>query len=90
VAGQDIYLITSPQFDKTTIDLGNGATFKIIVNNNSDKNIYVQSASWNGKPFHQSWFKHSDIKNGAVLELNMGKKPTSWGSEILPPSMSDD
>ena len=89
VAGQDIYLITSPQFDKTTIELENGAKFEIIVNNNSDKNLYVQSASLNGKPLNQAWFKHSDIKDGAVLELNMGKNPSDWGREIVPPSMSD-
>jgi predicted alpha-1,2-mannosidase len=90
VAGQEIYLITSPQFEKSTINLGNNNEFKIIVKNKSDKNLYVQSASLNGKVLDQAWFRHSDIKNGAVLELKMGKNPSNWGQNILPPSMSDD
>jgi putative alpha-1,2-mannosidase len=89
VAGQDLYLIGSPQFDETTIQLGNGATFKIIARNTSKANIYVQSAELNGKPFNQAWFRHTDIKNGAVLELVMGEKPSEWGTDKLPPSMSD-
>jgi len=88
VAGQDVYLITCPQFSKSTIELGNGAEFKIIVKNKSDKNRYVQSAKLNGESLNQAWFRHSDIKNGAVLELIMGNKPSPWGSENLPPSMS--
>lgn len=89
VAGQDIYLITNPQFSKSTIDLGNGIEFEIIVKNKSNKNRYIQSAKLNGKPWDQAWFRHSDIKNGAILELKMGKKTSSWGSENLPPSMSE-
>jgi predicted alpha-1,2-mannosidase len=89
VAGQDLYLIGSPQFEETTIQLGNGATFKIIAKNTSKANIYVQSAALNGKPFNQAWFRHTDIKKGAVLELVMGEKPSEWGTDKLPPSMSD-
>ena len=55
-----------------------------------DKNIFVQSASLNGKDLNQAWFRHADIKNGAVLELKMGKKQSDWGQNIVPPSMSDE
>ena len=82
--------LTGSQFEKSTINLGDNNEFKIIVKNKSDKNLYVQSASLNGKILDQAWFRHSDIKNGAVLELKMGKNPSNWGQNILPPSMSDD
>ena len=70
--------------------MGNGKQFKIIAKHKSDKNLYVQSASLNGEVLNQAWFRHSDIKNGAVLELRMGKTPSDWGQNIVPPSMSDN
>ena len=48
-AGQDVYLISSPVFDKATLHLENGKTLTVTVKKNSDKNIYVQSVKLNGK-----------------------------------------
>jgi putative alpha-1,2-mannosidase len=61
-----------------------------VANNNSEKNIYIQSATLNGKPLNRPWFTHSEIANGGKLELEMGSKPTpDWGSapDAAPPSM---
>jgi putative alpha-1,2-mannosidase len=63
----------------------------VIAKNNSTKNMYIQSATLNGKPWNKPWFSHSDIANGAKLVLTMGPKPnTQWGSaaDAAPPSMS--
>jgi predicted alpha-1,2-mannosidase len=90
VAGQDIYLISSPRFEKASICLDNGKTFQVIAKNTSAKNIYVQSAKLNGKPLQQAWFRHTNIKDGGELELFMGDNPSGWGQEIVPPSMSDE
>ena len=43
------YLITSPFVSSLTINLENGAQFKVKANNLSEKNIYVQSLKINGK-----------------------------------------
>jgi len=88
-AGQDVYLITSPIFDKTTIQMDNGKNFTITAKNVSKEDIYVQSAMLNGKPLNQAWFRHTDISNGGTLELVMGNKSSSWGTSNPPPSMSD-
>jgi putative alpha-1,2-mannosidase len=89
-AGQDVYLISSPMFPKTTITLENGKQVVITARNAGEKNIYIQSCLLNGKPFNNCWFRHSDIANGANFEFVMGDKPSSWGtSGVLPPSMSD-
>ena len=40
-AGQDIYLISSPVFTKTTINLDGGKVFEVLAPNASDKNIYI-------------------------------------------------
>jgi putative alpha-1,2-mannosidase len=71
--------------------MGNGKIFEIVAKNNSDKNIYIQSATLNGKPWDKPWFSHADIANGGKLELTMGPSPNKkWGSAVddAPPSMS--
>jgi predicted alpha-1,2-mannosidase len=88
VAGQDLYLIGSPVFEKTSIQLENGNTFTIHANNTSTSNKYVQSAKLNGKPLRKNWFRHTEIKNGGKLELKMGSQPSEWGEKNLPPSIS--
>ncbi|MGA7158310.1 MAG: GH92 family glycosyl hydrolase [Acidobacteriaceae bacterium] len=87
------YILGSPIFDKATIHLGDGHDFTIIARNNSSKNMYIQTAALNGKPWNKPWFSHSDIANGGILLLNMGPSPNkSWGSapDMAPPSMSSD
>jgi putative alpha-1,2-mannosidase len=57
---------------------------------NSEKNIYIQSAYLNGKPWDKPWFRQADIANGGTLVLNMGPLPNKqWGSapDAAPPSM---
>ena len=84
------YEIGSPIFDEVTIHLGNRKDFVIVANNNSEKNIYIQSATLNGKPLNRPWFTHTDIANGGKLVFNMGPTPNrNWGSapNAAPPSM---
>jgi predicted alpha-1,2-mannosidase len=88
-AGQDIYLITAPLFEQMSLRLAGNKYFTINSKNRSEKNIYIQSAKLNGKPWIKAWFKHSDIINGATLDLVMGAEPSKWGSENPPPSLSD-
>lgn len=85
------YIMGSPIFNKATIHMGNGNDFTVIAHDNSAKNIYIQSATLNGKPWNKPWFSHSDITNGATLVLTMGPAPNkNWGSapDAAPPSMS--
>lgn len=84
VAGQDLYLITAPMFDEVSIHLGNGKVLTILAKGLNDKNIYIRSARFNGKPFNRSWFRHTEIKEGGILEFNMGDAPSDWGQRDLP------
>lgn len=90
-AGQDVYLIGTPSFPQVDIDLGNGHVFHVIADNfRRDRlNRYVQSATLNGMPLHDAWFRHDQIANGGTLRLVMGSAPTRWGTATPPPSMSD-
>jgi predicted alpha-1,2-mannosidase len=86
-AGQDLYLLASPVFSRITIQLGeSGKTFVISAPGLSPENKYVQSATLNGKPWDQAWFRHGDISGGAVLILKMGPKQSDWGTRTFPPS----
>ena len=84
VAGQDLYLIAAPSFEKTSISLGDGKQFTIIAQNLNANNPFVQSARLNGQPIDRAWFRHSEILHGGTLELKMGNKPTNWGMTNLP------
>ncbi len=87
-----IYIIGSPLFEEATIKLDSryypGKEFTVKTRNNSAQNIYVQSATLNGKPLNRAWLRHDEVVAGGILELEMGPKPNeSWGSapDQLPP-----
>jgi putative alpha-1,2-mannosidase len=42
----------------------------------------------NGKPFNQAWIEHKDIINGGELVFEMSSQPSSWGKDILPPTLN--
>lgn len=76
------YIIGSPIVDKATMNVGDGKTFTILCPDNSKENIYVQSAKLNGKPYTKSYIMYDDIMRGGTLELQMGNKPSKWGTKV--------
>ncbi len=88
VAGQDVYLITSPMFDEVTVDLGDNRSLKITCKDLSDQNKFIRSAMLDGKPLNRSWFRHSEIKHGATLQFEMSSMPSNWGTNMPPPSLT--
>jgi predicted alpha-1,2-mannosidase len=76
--------ITSPVFNKVSVKLdnryGKGKLFTISAVNNSAKNIYIQSALLNGKPYKKCYIDYKDIAAGGTLTLQMGAQPSkTWG-----------
>ena len=79
--GQPIYVFGSPRFPQATINLTNGKSFNMVAENVSDKNIYIQSVTLDGKPYSKAYINHSDIVNGGKLVFTMGSKPNKkWAS----------
>ena len=70
-AGSSDYWIGSPCVDSAEIRLSNGKTLKITVNNQGEKNIYVQSVTFNGKKLDSNTFSHDMIKNGGEFVFTM-------------------
>lgn len=80
-----IYEIGSPVFDRIAIHLDGkyyrGGEFIIEARNNSKRNVYIQSATLNGKPLEKPWFYHDELVKGGRLTLTMGPEPNrAWGS----------
>lgn len=80
-----IYEIGSPLFNRIVIHLDRkyypGREFVIEARNNSSENVYIQSATLNGKPLNKPWIYHNDVVKGAKLVLTMGPQPNmKWGS----------
>lgn len=66
------FIFASPLFDEVSINVGDGKKFNVIAENNSDKNIYIQSATLNGKPYTKSFITYKDIMAGGELKFVMG------------------
>ena len=84
---QPRYEITSPVFDRVTIQLDPryypGKTFTIQTAGIAPNNVYIQSARLNGKPLEgRFWITHQELAAGGTLEIKLGPQPNkTWGVE---------
>ena len=71
------YWFGSPLFDRVTLALPQGELV-IEAKNNSDKNIYIQRITRNGKPYAKPYITHEDLMTGGTLVFEMGPEPADW------------
>ena len=92
VMGSGEYAIGSPLFTKATVHLEGGEDLVIKAPKNSTKNVYVQGLKVNGKKWTSTSLPHTLLEKGAVLEFDMGPKPSSWGTgkNAAPVSITKD
>ena len=81
------YMLGSPLFSKMTLRLANGNHFTVSAENNSVKNVYIQSATLNGRPLTIPVIRYDDIVAGASLKLVMGPSPSGWARDWTPPRL---
>lgn len=84
--GNNRFDITSPVFDRISIALDpayySGKQFTIIAHDNSPSNVYIQSATLNGKDLSVPYIDFTDIVKGGELDVFMGSEPnTKFGVE---------
>lgn len=84
--GDPVYQLTAPVFEKVILYPDKKSqpekTFTIIAHKLSAKNIYIQSAALNDKPYNESRITHQDIVNGGILVFEMGDQPNkNWGNQ---------
>ena len=74
LAGTDKYWVGSPNVDSAEITLSNGKTLKVTANNQSEKNIYVSSVTFNGEKLDGFYVTHGQLMNGGELVFEMTNK----------------
>lgn len=82
-----IYVIGSPVVNKAVLSLDrdkyHGRKFTVLAENNTAQNVYIQSASLNGRLLTQAWITHDQITAGGTLRFVMGPTPnTEWGHAV--------
>lgn len=84
--GLPYYDITSPIFEKTSIQLENGNTFTVLAEGASRTKKYIQKAYINGKEINDPFISHQEIMDGGTLELILGELPNkAWGKDAVVP-----
>jgi predicted alpha-1,2-mannosidase len=78
VPGTTQYVVGAPAFPRAVISV-KGGSFTIDAPAASTENVYVQSATLNGKPLTTPTFQHSDLKAGGSLAFVMSATPSTWG-----------
>ncbi|MFC2129579.1 GH92 family glycosyl hydrolase [Bacteroidota bacterium] len=79
--GIPVYTITSPVFEKVSINLKNGNEFTVIAKGASRTNKYIQKAFINGVEIFSPFITHEQIMSGATLELELAELPNKeWGN----------
>jgi putative alpha-1,2-mannosidase len=91
--GQNVYLISSPFFESLNVTnplTGQTATIRAINFDEQKRNIYIQKAVLNGKPYTKNWIGHEFFAQGWTLELVLGDTESAWGTAVedRPPSLS--
>ncbi|QKW09879.1 glycoside hydrolase family 92 protein [Streptomyces sp. NA04227] len=92
VMGSGEYAVGSPLFTKATVHLDNGRDLVVKAPDNSAENVYVQGLKVNGKRWNSTALPHKLLARGAVLEFDMGPRPSAWGSgaHAAPESITKD
>ncbi|MBE6928688.1 MAG: glycoside hydrolase family 92 protein [Ruminococcaceae bacterium] len=75
------YYLHGTRVEKITFHLGNGRDLLITGENVEPENIYVQSATWQGRELSCCKLTHRQILEGGELHFVMGSEPSDWGRQ---------
>lgn len=78
------YMIGSPLYERVELTLDNGKIFRIETQNNSDKNVYIQSSMLDGHALNIPVITWEEIQSGGTLVFQMGPKPSQWAKDWRP------
>ncbi|MBR6746226.1 MAG: GH92 family glycosyl hydrolase [Muribaculaceae bacterium] len=77
--GSGEYSVSSPFFTKVKLRMENGKEIVIEAPGSSDNCKYIKRATINGKELVAPVITHDQIKEGAVIKLEMSSSHTNWG-----------
>ena len=83
-AGQDLYYLVSPQFERSVLTTERGARIVIEAKGLSRENRYIGSVTLNGRSLGRAWLRHGEIADGAHIVLTMSSVPNPFESGVKP------
>jgi predicted alpha-1,2-mannosidase len=86
------WVFGSPLVDHAEIDVGGGRKLVVEARGNGKDRPYIQSVTWNGKPWTRSWIAHAELAKGGTLAFEMGDTPNKQFGAALedrPPSFGE-
>ncbi|KAL8303058.1 hypothetical protein RB600_006783 [Gaeumannomyces tritici] len=91
--GQDVYFITPPFFPAANVTspaTGKVARIRTVNFDAAYKNIFIQSATLDGRLYRKNWLDHSFFADGKELVLTLGPTESGWGTRVedVPPSLT--
>lgn len=66
-----VYILGAPQVPEAEILLPDGKVFRMVAENLSEENLYVEKVELNGKPVEGVSINHNDILSGSELKFYM-------------------
>lgn len=92
VAGQGLFLVNAPSFDRSAIRLASGDFVVETAGRQpalpGDPPQYVQSVTFNGEPLERTWITNRELHRPGHLVVELGSSPSGWGQRSRPPSGS--
>ncbi len=85
------YVLTSPLFEKATVNVGDGKELVIEAKRPSPDAVYIESVSLNGKQLDRLWVSHEEIGHGGRLSFVLSAEPNmtlGTAVEAAPPSLT--
>jgi predicted alpha-1,2-mannosidase len=74
------YILTSPLFNKVTINLPQAKQLQLITHKQTKTSGYISAVKWNGKRYTRNYLTYEKMMLGGVVELYLRDKPDkTWG-----------
>lgn len=86
--GSSQFVLCAPAFPRLTWTLENGAHLDIVAPEASPDNCYVQGVRVDGRPWRRITIERSRLAGGAVIEFDLGPRPSEWAAGTVPPSLT--
>ncbi|MBE6220604.1 MAG: glycoside hydrolase family 92 protein [Rikenellaceae bacterium] len=71
------YWFGSPIISEATLKV-EGGQMRIVAENNSEQNKYIQRVWLNGQEYRKPWISHADLTAGGELRFEMGAEKSLW------------
>jgi predicted alpha-1,2-mannosidase len=77
------YVFGSPLLDRAEIALIGNRKLVVLAQGNGPGRPYIQSVTWNGRPWTRSWISHAELAQGGTLVFTMGDTPNkAFGNAV--------